>query len=192
MSYAIAVPALAGVLFLMNLVLALAVLRRLRRHTARIDHLYEVVAGAPDLDGPAAGDLVGDFSATDLDAAPVTRDSLPEGGVVAFLSPDCEGCRAELAELTAWAAGQDRSRVLAVVDARAGDPARMVAALSAVARVVVERDHAHVAEAFGARTVPTVFRVAAGGTVLSRVRSVTRLPETAGSRGAERAASNPS
>lgn len=47
MPYAIAVPALAGALFLLNAVLTLAVVRRLRAHTARVDHLYDVVAGGP-------------------------------------------------------------------------------------------------------------------------------------------------
>ncbi|NUS07451.1 MAG: hypothetical protein HOV97_33365 [Nonomuraea sp.] len=52
MSYALAVPALAGALFLVNAVLTLAVVRRLRAHTARVDHLYDLVAGALD-PGPA-------------------------------------------------------------------------------------------------------------------------------------------
>ncbi|NUP01155.1 MAG: hypothetical protein HOW71_25315 [Nonomuraea sp.] len=48
MSYTIAVPALAGALFLVNAVLTLAVVRRLRAHTVRVDRLYDLVAAALD------------------------------------------------------------------------------------------------------------------------------------------------
>ncbi|MFI9592705.1 hypothetical protein [Nonomuraea sp. NPDC052265] len=45
MSHTVALPALAGALFLMNVMLTLGVLRRLRAHTALIDGLYDLVAG---------------------------------------------------------------------------------------------------------------------------------------------------
>ncbi|MGW7482963.1 hypothetical protein ACWGH8_30710 [Nonomuraea muscovyensis] len=178
MSYLIAIVALVGALCLANLLLTLAVVRRLREHTKLIDALYEAVgsglAGAGQ--GVAAGEVVGDFDATTVDGDRVSRDLLPEGTVVAFLSPDCRGCHEQLPELLSWAADQDRSRVLAVVDGRSGDPAQLVTALSPVAQVILDDASPQVAGAFKVQAFPTFFQVSAGGRLLATAPSVSRLP----------------
>ncbi|MEV0150232.1 MULTISPECIES: hypothetical protein [unclassified Nonomuraea] len=179
MPYLVAIMVLVGVLCLVDLLLTLGVVRRLREHTKLIDALYEVVgAGGPPGAGASLpiGEAVGDFDATTVDDVRVTRDGLPEGTVVAFLSPDCRGCHEQLPELTSWAARHDRSRVLAVVDGRSGDPAELVTTLSPVAQVIVERTSPQVAEAFKVQAFPTFFQVAAGGKLLATAPRVTRLP----------------
>ncbi|GAA3166186.1 TlpA family protein disulfide reductase [Nonomuraea roseoviolacea] len=179
MSYLIAVVALLCALCLVLLLVTLGLVRRIREHTKLLDALYEQVdlmgplpAGA----GPAVGDVVAEFAATTVDGAPVTRDLLPDGTVVAFLSPDCAGCHEQLPELASWAAEQDRERVLAVVDGRSGDPGSLVATLTPVAQVVVDDAAAPVGSAFGVRSYPTFFQVATGGRLLAVAPRISRLP----------------
>ncbi|WP_067141540.1 TlpA family protein disulfide reductase [Microtetraspora malaysiensis] len=176
--YLIAIVILVGIVSLLSLLLCLAVIRRLREHTKLIDALYEVVGnGLPSAHaGPSLGDVVGEFDATTVDGDRVARDLLPDGTVVAFLSPECRGCREQLPELAAWAAGQDRARVLAVVDGHAADPAHLVTTLAPVARVVIADASNPVARAFGVESYPTFFEVAAGGRLLAMEAKISRLP----------------
>ncbi|MEV1243621.1 TlpA family protein disulfide reductase [Nonomuraea sp. NPDC050022] len=179
MPYLIAIVVLVGALCLLDLLLTLGVIRRLREQTKLIDALYEavgtgVLAGADN--GLPVGEVVGDFDATTVDGTRVARDLLPEGTVVAFMSPDCQGCHEQLPEVVSWAAGQDRSRVLAVVDGRSGDPASLVTKLSPVAQVIVEEAPSGVANAFRVQSFPTFFQVAEGGKLLARAPRISRLP----------------
>ncbi|MEV0231398.1 hypothetical protein [Nonomuraea sp. NPDC050786] len=177
MPYLIAVVALVGALCLVDLVLTLGVVRRLREHTKLLDALYEAVdlmggpAGAGGRMSP--GDVAAEFEATTVDGTPLTRELLVDGTVVAFLSPDCSGCHEKLPGFASWAAGQDRSRVLAVIDNRSGDPAEMVTALRAVAQVVVD---SAVSDAFGVQAFPTFLQVATGGRLLAVAPDISRLP----------------
>lgn len=181
MPYLIAIVALVGTLCLVDLLLTLGVVRRLREQTKLIDALYEAVgtgalAGAGGGGGLAVGEVVGDFDTTTMDGTRVTRDLLPEGTVVAFLSPDCKGCHEQLPELTSWAASQDRSRVLAVVDGRSGDPEELVTTLSPVAQVITGDAFPQVAGVFRVQSFPTFFQVAAGGRLLATAPRISRLP----------------
>ncbi|MFI6598656.1 TlpA family protein disulfide reductase [Nonomuraea sp. NPDC050536] len=178
MPYLIATVVLIGALCLMDLLLTLAVVRRLKEHTKLIDALYEVadagaLAGAAG--GVAVGEVVGDFDTTTVEGSHVARDLLPEGTVVAFLSPDCRGCHEQLPELASWAAGQDRSRVLAVIDGRSGDPAQLVMTLSPVAQVILDDARPQVADAFRVQSFPAFFHVAAGGRLLATAPRISRL-----------------
>ncbi|MFI9592706.1 TlpA family protein disulfide reductase [Nonomuraea sp. NPDC052265] len=167
------VSILVCVLCLVGLVLTLGVARRLQEHRKLIDALYEVVArgGAPGADGLTVGDTVGEFDVRTVDGGRVARDLLPDGTVVAFLSADCGRCRTELPELASWAARQDRSRVLVVVDA---EP--MAETLSPVAQVVVEAGEGRLTGAFQVTSFPSFFQVAADGSVRARIGGVSQLP----------------
>ncbi|MFB4268406.1 TlpA family protein disulfide reductase [Nonomuraea sp. GTA35] len=177
MSYLIAVVAFVGVLCAVDLVLTLGVVRRLKEHTKLIDALYEAVdlmGGPPGAGGRlAVGDVVGEFEATTTDGTRLTRDLLPDGTVIAFLSPDCQGCHDKLPAFAAWAAGQDRARVVAVLDDRAGEPGEMLGMLLPVAQVVVD---GAVSRAFGVPAYPTFLQVAAGGRLLAVGPEISRLP----------------
>ncbi|SEG95355.1 hypothetical protein SAMN05444920_10946 [Nonomuraea solani] len=177
MSFLIAIVALVGALCVVNMVLTLGVVRRLREHTKLLDVLYETIdlMGGPPAAGRdlGVGDVAGDFEVTTADGDRLTRDSLPEGTVLAFMSPDCGGCHEKLPAFVSWAAGQDRSRVLAVVDNRSGDSADMIATLRPVAQVVVD---GAVSAAFRVRSYPTFLEVAAGGTLLAAAPEISRLP----------------
>ncbi|WP_327292393.1 TlpA disulfide reductase family protein [Streptomyces sp. NBC_01198] len=176
----IAVVSLLGVLCLLTLVLTLGVIRRLREHTKLMDALYEAIdlmGGPPTgLATLGKGELVGDFAATTLDGDQVTRELLPEGAVVAFLSADCGGCRDQLPEIASWAAGQDRRQIVAVLDATSGDPEELVTALSPVAQVIVEDELTTVGRAFGLKVFPTFYQVSGEGRLLAVEGRISRLP----------------
>ncbi|MFG1810798.1 hypothetical protein [Streptomyces sp. NPDC049040] len=179
MPYLTAVVALLSVMCLLTLVLTLGVIRRLREHTKLMDALYEAIdlmGGPPGPRGAlGAGELVGEFDATTMDGDRVTRELLPEGAVVAFLSADCGGCRDQLPEIASWAAAQERRQVVAVLDARSGDPEELVTALSPVARMIVGDDVPAVGKAFGVQAFPTFYQVSAGGRLLAVEGRISRL-----------------
>lgn len=177
MPYLIAALVLVGTVCVLNMLLTFGVIRRLREHTKLLDALYEFVgnpgAGAR---GPSAGDVIGDFATTTVEGLPVTPQLLAASTVVAFLSPDCRGCREQLPELAGWAREQDRRRVLVVVDGRTAAPTDMVKALSPVAQVVIDSGTAPMATAFGIQSYP-FFCVLGEDARLAAVSSrIARLP----------------
>jgi thiol-disulfide isomerase/thioredoxin len=152
---AAAAVGLVGALTLLNLVLTLGVIRRLREHTALLSNRPE----HPELMRPA-GAQADEFAATTTDGEPVSRDLLTGRTLVAHLSTTCAPCRERLPEFLAVAAEFDggRSQVLAVVS-RSGDgdavAAEYVERLAPVARVVVEFGRGPVATAFGVSGFPS-------------------------------------
>lgn len=181
MPYLIAGLLLVGALCLMNMALTFGIIRRIREYTKLLDALYEFVGTTRALPGdatggPAVGDVVGEFYATTVDGTPVSRELLPNGTAVAFLSPDCRGCREQLPDIASWAQNQDPQRVLVVVDGRAGDPAAMVSALKSVAQVVVDDPKAPVSDAFRVQSYPIFCAVADGGRLTAVAPRISRLP----------------
>jgi thiol-disulfide isomerase/thioredoxin len=172
---------LVGVLCLLDLLLTLAVTRRLREHTTRLQRV-EGRRGAVDEDAlssgklPAPGTPVGPFTATTVDGEPVSADSLADRAVAVFLAPECADCRKKVPELVSWAAGQERERVLVVVDGRGTDPADVVGPLNPVATVVVvETFERTVIDAFAVSAFPS-FCVVADGKVTDASMDFSRLP----------------
>jgi thiol-disulfide isomerase/thioredoxin len=139
---AVAVIAVAA-LGLLNLLLTLAVIRRLRVHT-------ELLSARPD---PAAGSVIavgerpGDFAGVDVTGLPVPGDG-PR--LVGFFSPECQPCKEKLPAFLALAAEypQGRSRVLAVVTGDGPGVAEFTGRLSRVAQVLVESRDGPVTTAF--------------------------------------------
>ncbi|MER6508661.1 hypothetical protein ABT158_17695 [Nonomuraea sp. NPDC001636] len=177
MPFVIAVAVLVGVLCLVDLAMTLAVTRRLKEHVKLIDALDEVVemGGLFGKGGLAVGDRVGDFDVRTVDGTMVALDRLPDDTVVAFIAAECATCRKKLPELVSWASGQDRSRVLVVIDGRGGGHEQMVGSLSPVAQVVLEDGGGAVSAAFDVNSFPSFFLVGEGA-VTGRVRDVARLP----------------
>lgn len=172
--------ALVGALCVLNLLLCLGMIRRLREQTDLIDAVYEFVGNVPGAgagtSGPSAGDTVAAFRATTTDGAPVGLDDLAPSSVVAFLAADCKSCREQLPHFLAWARGQDRRRVLAVVNAHDSDPSDLVAQLEPVARVVLEGAKPPVAGAFGVSSYPRFCVLGPDATLSAVVPAVSRLP----------------
>ncbi|MFH9009632.1 hypothetical protein ACH4E5_41220 [Streptomyces afghaniensis] len=104
---------LVGILCAVDLLLTIGVIKKLREYGPAGP------AGAPGR-GMAPlrpGEELPAFTAVAVDGAPVSRSWLPGGALLAFLSPNCEPCRAKLPELVAYAAAEPggRDRTLAVV-----------------------------------------------------------------------------
>jgi thiol-disulfide isomerase/thioredoxin len=169
--------ALVGLLCLLDLVLTLGVVRRLREHA-------EVLANLPGQGGaePPVGAAVGPFAARAVDGERVTQDHLVDQTLVAFFSPGCAPCEELRPAFVRFAAAHPggRGQVLAVLTAPAeldsGEHADAVAELAPVARVVVqEQGDEVVAAAFGVRRYPTLCLVDANGRIAASGSSLTSL-----------------
>ncbi len=149
MPYLVAAVVLTTALGLLNLLLTLAVLRRLREAVARERDAASDVIGI--------GRSPGDFSATDTDGRLLGRADLIGRTLVGFFSTTCSACVEELPHFLARAGDMagGRERVLAVVHGdrpAADDVARQ---LADVARVVVEDPGGPVGKAFEVRAYPS-------------------------------------
>ncbi len=148
MPYLIAAVVLATALGLLNLLLTLAVLRRLREAAARERDAASGVIGT--------GRTPGDFAATDTDGRAVGRADLTGRVLVGFFSTTCGACVEELPHFVARAGDMagGRERVLAVVHGDRPATDEMAGRLADVARVVVEDPDGPVGTAFEVRAYP--------------------------------------
>jgi hypothetical protein len=179
MPFLIAVVVFVGILSLLNALLVVGVIRRLREHTSMLDTLNQAVTGGPGVPadgGVSVGETVEDFVVTTTDGETVSRDDLAPSTVVAFLAADCSACHDQLPHLLTWARGHDRHHLVAVVDAHGGDPGDLVERLTPVARVVSDAGESSIARAFGVRSYPRFFVLGAGATVSDIAGRVSRLP----------------
>lgn len=158
MSFLIAAMVLTGMLSVLNLVLTVGVVKRLREHTG-------ILADAAN-PGTAigAGEPVGEFATSTVDGESLVKADLVGDTLVAFFSTTCEPCEEKLPKFIDFArtlhGGRDQA--LAVV---VGDPSLaswQIADLALVARVVVEETDGAVSTAFGVRGYPTVLQVGPG------------------------------
>jgi hypothetical protein len=162
----IAAVALVGTLCVVDLLLTYGVVRRLREHTAVLSAFSGLTPVNPD---PIAGRTVAEFAATDVAGTPVTRDTLVDDALVAFLSPGCRPCAevrsAFVRHAAEWPGG--RKGALAVVVGHPEETAAYdVTGLAEVARVVVEAPGTGgVCDAFGVTTYPTLCLVGGDGRV---------------------------
>ncbi|MEV3926773.1 TlpA family protein disulfide reductase [Actinomadura coerulea] len=170
MPYLVAAVVLLGVLCLLNLLLTVGILRRMRadalRSAGRGDSLFALEPGAP----------VGEFTAVTVDGDPVTRRDVT--GVVGFFSADCAACHDLLPSFVGRARELGRERVLAVVG---GDDPATVAALAPVARVVLaDLDGGPMARAFQNEWTPALYVVDEDGRIAATDTRIDRLPVPAG------------
>jgi hypothetical protein len=168
---------LVGVLSVVNTVLLVEVIRRLRHQS---EHFRRHVDGMLD---PApimleAGATVGDFDAVTLDGERVTRHDLRGPMLVGFLSSGCPACLESLPAFLARAESFDggRDRVLAVVVGIPEATASLSERLTPVARVVNEPEQGPLWQAFGVIGVPA-FALLDGQTVAASHFVLARLGE---------------
>ncbi|MEV6522567.1 hypothetical protein AB0M43_11530 [Longispora sp. NPDC051575] len=158
----ISLVALLTVLVLLNLTLAIGLVRRLRDHDQRLATLEQ---GAPEPMLPL-GERIDAFTAVTVDGEELTRETLAEGTMVGFFDPQCETCHSHLPLFAAEAARRGPGLALGVV--REDDESHeMVAVLAPAARVVVERRRGPVARAFHVEATPAFCRLGAGQTVVA-------------------------
>ncbi|MEQ4301017.1 redoxin domain-containing protein [Plantactinospora sp. B6F1] len=154
MPFLIAALVITGLLCVLNLILTLGVIKRLREHT---ELLSTIAQGPPAIE---VGQVVGEFETTTVDHEALTRDALTGDTLVAFFSPTCGPCKEKLPKFVEHVRalpGRDRS--LAVVVGDRDQAQAFVADLRPVTRVVVEAGDGALSSAFRARAYPTLLRV---------------------------------
>jgi hypothetical protein len=179
--YLVAAVVLVGLLCLLDLLLTVGVIRRLRQHTELLNKLQAGPGGPmPDVMLPA-GSAVGEFAATTTEGDPVSRELLAGRTLVGFFTPGCEPCKEKLPTFIEVAPGISGGpeQVLAVVVASAEEGAETAARLAEVARVVVEPYDGPVVKAFGASGFPAFGllegrQVVASGFELEALPALTR------------------
>ncbi|WP_331770705.1 redoxin domain-containing protein (plasmid) [Embleya sp. NBC_00888] len=159
----IAAVVLVTVLCLLNLLLTFGVVRRLRAQGGHGHGGHD--ADITDLVLPV-GATVPAFTAVTTAGETVSRDGL--GAVLfGFFSPGCPACAERLplfVKAAREAVGEGR-RVLAVVHGDEADTREQVAALTAVARVVVEPADGPLGRGFAVAGYPVFGLLDANGTV---------------------------
>lgn len=179
MVFLYAIIAFIGVISVINLLLILGVVRRLREQN-------EPASVAHSSDDPALlspGSMVGDFAAVDLDRRHVSREQLADRTLVGFFAVGCASCQESLPHFVAAARAHDddRDQVLAVIvggsDGAGAQP--FVQPLSPVARVVYQEVDGPLPEAFSVRAFPSFFVLDSSGRVRASTSNVETLPATA-------------
>lgn len=166
MSATTAAVAVLGALSLVNLVLCIGIVRRLREHTAILDaRLGDGGGGSVVMH--AAGETVGEFAAPTVDGTGVSRATLTGLTAVGVFSPGCGPCQERMPEFIELAAGRDRGQVIAVVVGAAEDSTDYLARLAPVAQVVREDSGGPVARALGVTGFPSFALIDADGLVLA-------------------------
>lgn len=172
--YLIAAVVLVGVLCLLDLLLTVAVIRRLREHAGRLDRLG---TGAMPEPGIAPGTVAPAFETTATDGRSVTQNDLG-AGVLAFVSVSCEACEEQMPRFERYVAeaGLPSSKVLVVVVDRQEPPAEYVAGLETYATVVVENHEGTVGAPWRALAFPMFYSVDEHLTVRTTSFDVAGLP----------------
>lgn len=172
---------LVGLLCVVDLLLTLAVIRRLRTHTEQLATLRDPAADNPFAGMVAAGSPVPAFTGRSVDGVPVdVATAQPE--LIVFFSTSCSACATELPELVALlgsGAHEGRRAVVIVAGQDNAGSVRFVDALRPVATVVREPFGGPILTAFAVDVYPT-FYVVADGVVRGRAISVRGLAELSG------------
>jgi hypothetical protein len=143
-----------GAVAALDLLLTLAVIRRLREHTAA---LARMTPQRPAL--PEPGTVLPPFTATAEGGRIVSPDQVTGPTVVGVFSTSCAACHERLPEFVALAAGLPVERVVAVV---AGDPAEddgMSEALRPVATLVPEPMNGAILSALQTAAFPSFYLI---------------------------------
>lgn len=164
---------LVGAVCLLDLVLTLAVIRRLREHTT-------LLASRPAMPEPSlvgVGETVA-FEATTATGEHVTSTADAGTTLVGVFSPECSACHERLPDFTRYAAGQSggRERSLAVIVGTEEAATAQRGSLEPVARVVVEAPGGPVSSALKVQAFPTFVLLDASGTVLGSAVTPQELP----------------
>ncbi|MGC4937314.1 TlpA family protein disulfide reductase [Kribbella sp. DT2] len=148
---------LVGVLVLLDLLLTLGLIKRVRTHAELLDKLVNAAPGQAMEPGQLpVGSLLGEFTATSSEGLEISRESFDDGVVLGFFSTWCDTCAEQLPGFLAYAEPLGRERVLAVVHGDDAQLVDLVATLSKVAQVVVEPENGPIARATGVRAFPTM------------------------------------
>lgn len=157
MQYLIAAVVLIGLLCMVNMLLTIGVIRRLRRESSP----------SMPAEGLLPGERVPEFAAMTTSGEPISGELLGAPALVGFFSQGCQPCK-DLLPLFVERARGTSDGVLAVVVAGPGEnPEADVERLAQVAQVVKEVPQGPLQRAFKVSGYPTVITIGAGDTVVS-------------------------
>ncbi|MEV4242701.1 hypothetical protein AB0J63_04745 [Streptosporangium canum] len=154
MPYLVAAIVLVGALCAVNLLLTLAVIRRLREHSAQL--AADRPARPPLV---ASGTALPEFTAAAPDGTRLSRDFFAGPTLVGMFSTTCAACHERLPEFTARAESLGPGRALAVVVGDQEDADAFTPALTPVATVVVEPPDGPLSKAFQVSFFPAFYLV---------------------------------
>lgn len=175
------VLAIVGAVTLLNLLLTVAVIRRLRQHTELLNRRGAHPPGQDEITLPA-GARVGEFRAVTGDDRTVTRDDLRPGTLVAFFSPRCPTCEEQKPAFLRYAAAMPGGRddVIAVLLGTPEELESLREELAGVAQLVIEPDvDGAMSAAFGLRGYPAFCLMGEDGVLTVTGFRVDVLPEPA-------------
>ncbi|WP_445394987.1 TlpA family protein disulfide reductase [Streptomyces sp. LE64] len=157
---------LLGVVTALNLVLILAVIRRLRRHEEERKQQGDTFENIPS--GPPVGERVPEFSAVAVDGTRVGSEALRgREAALTFLSTGCSACVAAARDLPEFArrTGLDVDQMVVVISGEGPEARTMADPVAGVARVVLEERDGPLSVLFAVKGTPTNVMVDADGTV---------------------------
>ncbi|MEV0613649.1 TlpA disulfide reductase family protein [Nonomuraea sp. NPDC050404] len=162
MMYLAAAIAALTVLCVLNLLLTVGIIRRLRTMSARQDTLMSLPDSLP------IGARLPEFETTTVDGEPISSALLGTPALIGFFSPTCPPCK-ELLPRFIEQARLDPANALAIVVTGSDDKAAdEVARLREVAHVVVEPlATGPLQQTLRVTGFPTLYVVGADGTVLA-------------------------
>ena len=171
MAYLSAAVALIGALGVFNLLLSLALIRRLRAGGGTMRR-----APGPSLAVTLPkGQLVGDFTVTTAEGRVLSRESLKQLTLVGFFLPDCPPCRERLPEFLAYAS-RFPGDVVSVAVGDEAEAAGLAKRLAAVGEVVAEPVQGPMVGAFGVGGYPALCVVEPSGRIVATGSAIADLP----------------
>lgn len=173
MPFLVAAVVLVGLLCAADLLLTMAVIRRLREHTHQLATLQR---REPELGLLPAGSPLPTFAGQSVNGELVSSDTVrPE--ILAFLSTTCKACSTELPELVRYlrAGGVERAAAIVVVaGADSAEGRQLVDELNRVATVIREPMDGTIGRTFSVNVFPTFYLVS-DATVRARAVAVAHL-----------------
>jgi len=174
--FIVAALAFVGALCVLNLVLTLGVVRRLRQHSELLSGKSQTLAAPGDGMLPV-GASPSEFEATTVTGQIVSRAEISGTTLLGFFSPECSQCLKYAPEFAAYVAGLPvaERRALAVVVGPEGETQELVTSLGDALQVVVEPAGGAVSSAYQVAGFPCLGVVTDGGMVVESDLTIDRL-----------------
>jgi len=172
MPYLVAAVVVLALLVVIDLLLTLAILRRLRSHSERLAR-FEALDSLPEPAPP--GEIIGAFTATTIAGATISDTDLRDHATtIGFFSPSCGPCAEQLPSF------ENRARThrsfAFVIDE--GEPSQDLAdRLAEVATVAVVASDSPATQAFSVIGYPVIFEVDTGARVVASAYDVGSMPQ---------------
>jgi thiol-disulfide isomerase/thioredoxin len=173
MVYLSAAVALIGALGVFNLLISLAVIRRLRSH----DGAPRRAPGAALAVTLPTGQSIGDFAVTTAAGRMISGDSLDQLTLVGFFSPACPPCKERVPQFLRYAARFPGEVIsVAVGDDSDLETQALAARLAVAGDVVTEAARGPMGTAFGVGGYPALCLVEPSGRIVASGTAIGDLP----------------